>query len=181
MSDPFIGQIKPVAYTFAPVDWSVCDGQQLQISGHQALYSLLGSQFGGNDRTFFNLPDFRGRAPLSFGTSQYFSSLYQMGQASGSATNTLTEATMPSHTHDVYASDSTGNTPIPAESTSQQANQFAVVAGGDTEFYTASGNLVSLADDTVTNTGSGASYSIIQPTTVLLFIIAMDGTYPSRN
>ncbi len=178
MSDPFYGQIKTVAYNFAPVKWSTCDGQQLSIQTNQALYSLLGSTYGGNESTYFNLPDFRGRAPVNHFPNN---PSYSFGVKGGAQYHTLSVDEMPIHTHAVMASSDTGNTPIAASSTLSLENQFAQVGGLDLEYYTAPNELTSLAPNTVTNSGSGAAYSIVQPTSVLLFIIAMDGIYPARN
>ncbi|MEZ9823008.1 phage tail protein [Shewanella sp. 10N.286.45.A1] len=178
MSEPFYGQIKPVGYKFAPVDWSTCDGQQLSIQTNQALYSLLGSTYGGNERTYFNLPDFRGRAPINRFPN---SPSHSFGVKGGAQYHTLSVDEMPSHTHTVMASTDTGNTPIPASSTLSEENQFATVGGADLEYYSAPNQLTSLAPNTVTNSGSGKAYSIVQPTSVLLFIIALDGIYPARN
>lgn len=179
MSDPFIGQIKTVGYTFAPLNWSLCDGQSLTISSNQALYSLLGSTYGGNSRTNFNLPDFRGRAPVNYGTSTAFGTLYQQGNSGGSQAHHMSLAEMPSHTHDVKASIDNGTGNAPAFDP-HFTSEFAVDTAGH-NFYTSPGNLTSLAPDTITNAGAGQSYSLIQPTSVLLFIIAMTGVYPQRN
>ena len=98
MSEPFIGQIQPFAFNFAPRNWALCDGQLLPISQNTALFSLIGTTYGGDGRTTFGLPDLRGRVPIHQGHGPGLSS-YVIGQTGGSATNTLTQAQMPSHTH----------------------------------------------------------------------------------
>src|ERR687890_377146 len=104
MSEPFLSEIKIVSFNFPPKGWALCNGQLLPINQNQALFSLLGTTYGGNGQTNFALPDLRGRTPIHFGAS------FTRGQAGGEQAHTLTQAELPSHIHFASASTATGNT-----------------------------------------------------------------------
>lgn len=178
MSDQFLGEIRQVGFNFAPKDWSICGGTSLPIEQNTALYSLLGTQFGGDGRTSFWLPDLRGRVPTHPNMANS-GSVYQQGQMSGWEQMTMTIANMPAHNHELYATTTQADSMFPIRPGSQ-SNQFAECATGDV-FYASPSNTTALSADTVTNTGAGAAFNIIQPTIAMLFIIALDGLYPSRN
>lgn len=169
----YLGEIRIVAFNFAPKDWSPCDGQSMTISSNTSLYSLLGTAFGGDGRTTFNLPDLRGRTPVGYGTS-HLGTDYPMGQKGGLESVTLTQATTPAHTHYVKADTQNDGTKA-----SPEDNFLAIAPNpiyGDTTSSPSSLNTVSIG-----STGGGQSHNNIQPSLALMFIIAEDGMYPSRN
>lgn len=178
MSDPFLGEIAMLGFNFAPVKWANCDGNIMPINSNQALYSLLGTQFGGDGRTTYALPDFRGRVPIGVGT--LFSDGYVQGSRGGFENITLTEATMPSHTHAVQATtEAASNKPYTGA-------VFAEAHDGKTgptiAFYrTSAGSNNALNSMSVSPFGEGRAHNNMQPSQVLNFCIALEGIYPSRN
>ena len=170
--NPFIGLIVMFGGNFAPRGWALCDGQLLPINQYSALFSILGTTYGGDGRTTFALPDMRGRVPIHEGTGPGLSP-YDLGQKGGSETVTLTTNQIPSHHHNVNLGG-TGSTP--AGSGSLLGN----VTGTNLIYNpTASGN--TLASNAISNTGGGQSHNNIQPYLAVNFIIALQGTYPSRS
>lgn len=172
MSAPFVGEIRMFAGNFAPRDWAFCDGQLLAVSQNDALFSLLGTIYGGDGRTTFGLPDMRGRIPIHAGTGPGLS-LRRLGSKGGSETETVTVNQLPTHTHPFKASTDAADlaspeNAIPAES--------ALIDAYVEE--TADQNLASTA---ITNTGGGRSHTNLQPFLCIHFIIALFGIYPSRN
>ncbi len=176
MSDPFIGEIKIVGFTFAPRNWADCDGQLLPISQNTALFSLLGTTYGGDGRTTFALPDLRSRVPMHTGTGAGLSSR-QLGTRSGNENTTLNVNNLAPHNHtgtvatavtEGDRSDPAGAYPARAEEPMQA---YAGVAGG------------TMAPGSVQtdNTGSGLSFSNMPPFLVLRFVIALTGIFPSRS
>lgn len=176
MSSPFVGEIKAVAYNFAPKYWSACDGQSLAINTNQALYSLLGVQFGGNAQTTFNLPDLRGRTPVCFGTSPTLNISYNQGLSAGQENVTLNQTQIPPHTHLFQASSAT------ATSGNLIGNSVpnSTLATASANYYNSSAPDVSLLPAAVQTVG-GQPHTNIQPSLALMYIIAMQGLYPSRN
>ena len=168
MSEPFLAEIKIVGFNFAPRGWSFCDGQILPINQNQSLYSLLGTTYGGDGRTSFGLPDLRGRAPLSPDSNN-------QGQKSGSETNTLTVAEMPSHTHTVRASSAMQNASTPA------TNLLASTGGGRRPIVPYGDGSSNTTAMTATENTGGQSVNNMQPFLTLNFCIALQGTFPSRN
>ena len=176
MSEPFIGQIMMFGGNFAPRGWAFCSGQLLSISQNTALFSLLGTTYGGNGQTTFALPDLRSRVPVHAGQGPGLSS-YSLGQQGGTETVTLLQANLPPHTHPVNAA---GTAPAPAAAA--PANNFLAPAarGAPPIFSTGPGNTAMNAG-MIGNTGSGTPVPNLQPFTVVHFIIALEGIYPSRN
>lgn len=175
MSDPFIGQIMMFGGNFAPRGWALCDGQLLQIANNTALFSLLGTTYGGDGRTTFGLPDLRGRAPLHAGSGPGLTPR-NLGQRGGGETNTLTVQQMPSHTHAPNAVAGAANQQSPA-------NNFpASEAAGVTATYSNQASpdttMNALA---VGNAGGGQAVNNMQPYVTVNFIIALVGVFPSRN
>jgi len=173
MSDPFIGEIKMFAGNFAPRSWALCDGQLLSVSQNEALFSLLGTIYGGDGRTTFGLPDMRGRIPVHQGQGPGLTDR-RIGSHFGTEQETLTEAQLPSHNHAFQASTGTANTGYP---------QQVVVADTDTENTY---NAASVADENfhpsaITNAGGGQAHNNIMPFQCVNFIIALFGIYPSRT
>lgn len=176
MSSPFVGEIKAIAYNFAPKYWSACDGQSLAINTNQALYSLLGVQFGGNAQTTFNLPDLRGRTPVCFGTSPTLNISYTQGLSAGQENVTLSQTQIPPHTHLFQASSDTATSPSIIGNTAASST----LATSNPVYYNSSAPDVSLLPATVQTVG-GQPHTNIQPSLALMYIIAMQGLYPSRN
>src|SRR5262247_1539362 len=112
MSEPFLGQIQPFGFNFAPTGWATCDGQILSIAQNTALFSLLGTTFGGNGQTTFGLPDLRGRVPIGQGQGPGLAN-YTLGQTGGQETVTLITSQMPQHTHSLVGVTEAGDTNVP--------------------------------------------------------------------
>lgn len=169
--DDFLGIIKIFAGNFAPRGWAFCDGQLLSISQNSALFSLLGTTYGGDGMTTFALPDLRGRAPVHAGNGPGLTDR-RIGQRFGSETVTLTEANLPGHSHTTSVNAaSEGDTDNPTGS---------VVAGnGVNSFGTASDT--TLSSETTGNTGGGQAINNLQPVLVINYIIALQGIFPSRS
>lgn len=168
MSTPFMGEIKIVSFNFAPKGWAQCNGQSLPINQNQALFSLLGTSFGGNGQTTFALPDFRGRIPIHIGNGLL------IGQNGGQEFHTLTQSEMTQHLHFLNAnSTNTGATNIPT------GNVFANSAPNN--LYGAVQNLTTALPETITNVGGSQPHENRQPFLVLCFVIALQGIFPSQN
>ena len=166
MGTPFLGELKIVSFNFAPKGWSMCNGQLLPINQNQALFSILGTTYGGNGQTNFALPDLRGRAPLHVGQGLV------LGQAGGQEFHTVTMSEMPAHTHIVNGTTTVGTL------NSGGANVFGV---SQTPVYSPPAASTTLDPTTVTNVGGSQPHEDRQPYTVLNVIIALQGIFPSRN
>ncbi len=165
MSTPFLSEIKIVSFNFPPKGWALCNGQLLPINQNQPLFALLGTTYGGNGQTNFALPNLRGRAPIHTGNG------HTLGESAGTTSVTLNQQTMPTHTHAVVASDANGTLPTAAGNVLAQANNL----------YTSPANLTSLDPSSVSNVGGSQPHNNMMPYTVLNFIIALQGIFPSRN
>ena len=163
MEEPFIGEILITAFDYAPRGWALCNGQILNISSYAALYSLLGTTYGGIGTTTFALPDFRGRCPIHFGQGFGLSN-YVQGETGGYPTHTLTVAEMPQHTHTLTAS------------TGQVLGTGTQVTG-----MVQVGSLGTTTDITLATVGANLSHNNMPPYLVLSFCIATQGPYPSQN
>jgi len=173
MGTPFLGEIKIVAFNYAPNGWAECNGQFLPINQNQALFSLLGTQYGGNGQTTFALPDFRGRIPHHFGNGLI------VGERAGASSHTVTQAELPQHTHFVSASNAPGTQGFPA--TISPVETHNVWATSSQNPYAAPANLVAMDPLSVTNTGGSQAHENRQPFLVLNFLIALIGAFPSQN
>jgi microcystin-dependent protein len=169
MSSPYVGEIRLVGFTFAPVGWAFCQGQLLPISQYDVLFNLLGTTYGGDGVQTFALPDLRGRAPLHMGTGG--GATYVQGQMAGSESVTLTQQQIPSHTHSLQASNQPGNSGSPTN------NYFA----GLLNHYATTGNFTSAALLTATNSGGNQAHENRMPFVAMNYIIALEGYYPSQN
>lgn len=167
--EPFIGQIIMFGGNFAPRGWALCDGQLLAISSHSALFSILGTTYGGDGQTTFGLPDLRGRAPVHAGHGPGLSA-YRLGEKTGSETVTLTTNQIPAHTHQLEA---VGN---PANSSDARNNGLGLA-----EIYVAGDPEAQMNPASIRNTGGGQSHNNIQPVLAVNYIIALVGLYPSRE
>lgn len=174
MSEPFVGEIRMFAGNFAPRGWAFCDGQLLAISQNDALFSLLGTVYGGDGRTTFGLPEMRGRTPVHAGQGPGLSQR-RLGSKGGLEKVTLTNNQSPSHTHTVKASSAAGTEASPA-------NHF--FAEEDLNVYHAaplSTDVENLTSSAVSSTGGSRSHTNLMPALCVHFIIALFGIYPSRN
>jgi len=165
MPTPFLGEIKIISWNFAPQGWAFCNGQFLPINQNQALFSLLGTTYGGNGQTTFALPDLRGRAPLHRGTNI-------LGQKGGQEAHTVTISEMPQHLHFGQASSDVGTLLVPGGN---------VLARRAAETYRDPINLGAMHPSTVSNVGGSQPHNNMQPYLVLNYIIALIGVFPSRN
>lgn len=170
MSDPFVGEIRMFAGNFAPRGWTFCDGQLLAVSQNDALFSLIGTIYGGDGQNTFGLPDLRGRIPVHAGTGPGLS-LRRLGASFGTENQTLTANQLPSHNHILKASNSAGN--------SKSGSQFA--AGTNARIYKNSDATLNLNSASVANAGGSQAHSNLMPTQCIYFIIALFGIYPSRS
>jgi microcystin-dependent protein len=164
LSEPFIGEVKLVSFNYPPRYWAFCNGQLLSITQNLALFSLLGTQFGGNGSTQFALPDLRGRVPLHRGSG------HNIGEAGGSAAVSLNSANLPSHPHLAMASSVNADAPVPA----------SAVLGAVSNTYTQPANLKALTNGTIGTAGSSQPHENRQPYAVVNFCIALFGIFPSR-
>ncbi|BEP91904.1 tail fiber protein [Acidovorax sp. A79] len=180
MSNPLIAEIRMFAGNFAPRGWALCNGQLLSISQNTALFSLLGTTYGGNGQTTFGLPDLRGRVPVGTGQGPGLS-LVDLGEVSGSPTHTLNSTEMPAHTHaapTIPASTTLGTVQepgplaIPAGSNQRNA-QYAASSTANTQ--------LAMSSATTGSTGGNQPFSVMQPYLGLNYIIALEGIFPSRN
>lgn len=177
MSEPFIAEIRIFAGNFAPRSWAFCDGQLLPIAQNTALFSLIGTTYGGDGRTTTALPNLEGRAPMHPGRGPGLTER-RLGQRTGVETVTLTEAQIPSHSHTARGTTSAGTLGlVPNTNASLSAQGF-----GDKLYQSGTtSNLVDMASETLSTTGGGQSHTNVQPFLTLNFIIALQGLYPSRS
>ncbi|MCU1265471.1 MAG: Tail Collar domain protein [Acidobacteria bacterium] len=172
MGTPFMSEIRIFSFNFAPKGWAQCNGQFLPINQNQALFSLLGTTYGGNGQTTFALPDLRGRVPFHTGQS------FVQGQAGGQEVHTLTLSEMPTHTHTLV-----GNNAVVGAATNATlgvpTNNYWANAGKNV-FTTGQPNSV-MSPGTVSNTGGSQPHENRSPYLVLTYCIALVGVFPSRN
>jgi len=172
MSQPYLAEIRIFAGNFAPRGWATCDGQLLSISQNTALFSLLGTTYGGDGRSTFGLPDLRGRAPMQPGSGAGLSP-HVLGEAGGTATVTLLSNQLPAHTHAAGAAASSGQ-PSP------EGNVWGTAGRGRPAPYAAPSTLAPMNVATLLPAGGSGAHNNLQPFTGLLFIIALQGIFPQR-
>jgi microcystin-dependent protein len=165
MAEPFLSEIRIMSFGFAPQGWALCNGQLLPINQNQALFSLLGTTYGGNGQTTFGLPNLQGDVPIHVGQG------HTLGERGGEQAHTLLIAEIPTHIHTFNGTTET------ADIAAASGNLFASV----TDEYTAAANLTTLSPGTVTNTGGSQPHVNMQPYLVLTFSIALQGIFPSQN
>lgn len=171
--DPFLGEVILFAGNFAPRGWAFCDGQLLSIAQYSALFSLLGTIYGGDGRTSFALPDLRGRTPIHAGNGPGLSNRH-LGSKGGQETVTLTINQIPAHSHRINAVSSAGNDASPLN------NLLANTVGLDREYSNSSPD-VQMNSYMVNNSGGGQSHANMQPFLSINYIIALQGIFPSRS
>jgi len=164
MAEPFLSEIRMMSFVFPPKGWALCDGQLLPINQNQALFSLLGTTFGGDGRVNFGLPDLRGRTPLHVGSG------HTLGERAGEQSHTLSIAELPQHLHLINATTNNGASQTAA------GNVFGTVPG---RIYTDPANLTTLAPASVTSVGGSQAHLNMQPFLTLSFCIALQGIFPS--
>ncbi len=166
MSEPFLSEIKIVSFNFPPKGWALCNGQLLPINQNQALFALLGTTYGGNGQTNFALPNLRGRVPIHTGNG------HNLGEAAGSTSVTVNIQQLPTHTHPMMGSQTTGDTPSPTNTV--LAETTALIYGDPTA-------LTTLNPISVSSVGGSQPHNNMMPYLVLNFIIALQGIFPSQN
>ena len=175
MQDPWLGEIALVAFNFAPQGWAFCNGQLLSIAQNTALFSLLGTTYGGDGQTTFALPNLQSRAPLHFGQGTGLSP-YVLGATGGVESVTLQTPQIPAHTHSYTPQASTaGGTAV-----SPAGAFWAESASGDTIYQGGTSN-TQMAPQTLGNTGGGQAHENRQPLLALNYVIALTGIFPSRS
>ena len=172
MSEPFLSEIKIVSFNFPPKGWALCNGQFLPINQNQALFSLLGTTYGGNGQTTFALPNLRGRVPIHMGNG------HTLGEAAGSTAVTINQQTMAQHLHFAQASNTQADQATLVNPANSAPNILAAVTGAQ---YANPQSLTTLIPDSVTNVGGSQPHTNMMPYLVLNFIIALQGIFPSRN
>jgi len=165
MAEPFLAEIRIMSFSFPPKGWALSNGQLLPINQNQALFSLLGTTFGGDGRANFALPNLQGRVPIHVGGG------HSLGEKGGEQGHTLSIGEIPTHTHVAQASNNNGDNVIPTD------NVFGQVAG----LYGAAAAQTTMKPSTVTNTGGSQAHLNMQPFLVLSFCIALQGIFPSQT
>ena len=166
MSEPFLGEIRLMSFGYAPTSWAFCNGQLLPINQNQALFSLLGTNFGGDGRVNFALPDLRGRVPIHVGSG------HTLGERGGQMAHTLSVAELPTHTHVLQASSSTGDSPVATGN---------VYAANPSALYHPPADLAAAGATSVTNVGGSQAHLNAQPFLAINFCIALTGIFPYNN
>jgi microcystin-dependent protein len=165
LSTPFLSEIKIMSFGFPPKGWALCDGQLLPINQNQALFSLLGTTYGGDGRVNFGLPDLQGRVPTHMGSG------LTLGQQGGEQGHTLAISEVPTHTHTAMGTTTASDSPIPTSN----------FLGAADNTYGPATNLTSLQPGTLANAGGSQAHLNMQPFLVLSFCIALQGIFPSQN
>jgi len=163
MADPYLGELRLMSFNFPPKAWAQCNGQLMPINQNQALFSLLGTMYGGNGITTFGLPNLRGRVPLHHGAS------FTQGEVLGEEAHTLAINELPAHTHAVMASSSNADQAPPS------------ILASSPNLYGPPNNLTSIHPGTLANAGGSQPHENRHPFTVLEWCIALQGIFPSRN
>lgn len=164
MAEPFLSEIRIMSFVFAPKGWALCNGQLLPINQNQALFSLLGTTFGGDGRVNFALPDLRGRTPIHVGSG------HTLGERGGEQAHTLSIAELPTHVHQFNGNQAQGTTDDPTN---------AFPARTLSNLYGPPTNLIAINTTTITNTGGSQAHLNMQPFLTLSFCIAIQGIFPS--
>lgn len=174
MSNPFVAEIRIYPFNFAPKGWAFCDGQILPLSQNTALFSLLGTTYGGDGKSNFALPDLQGRAPMHPGQAPGLS-LYDLGEAAGEDAVTLLQSEMAQHRHALNASAQPGEDPSPTQ------EALARSVGASLYQSNSSGNLVTLDASAISQVGQSQPHNNRQPYLTLNFCIALQGVFPPRS
>lgn len=173
MSDPFVAEIRIFGFNFAPRGWAFCNGQVISISQNTALFSLLGTTYGGNGQSNFALPNLQGNAPMHHGQGPGLSQRF-LGETSGSSTVTLLASEMPAHNHALNASQADGSDQSPV-------GERPASGVGGIAMYAAPGNLTQLSPQVISPAGGSQPHNNLQPYLTLNFCIALQGVFPPRS
>jgi len=174
MSDPFVGEIRIFAGNYAPLNWAFCQGQLMQISENQALFSLLGNIYGGDGRTTFGLPDLRGRVPVHQGAGPALTPR-KAGNLYGAEEVTLQPEQLPLHSHEIQAAGA-------ADSATPQGNLPGDGTASKSKAYSPSAQTpVNMASDMLEVSGEGLAHNNMMPSLAVNYIISLKGIFPSRN
>jgi microcystin-dependent protein len=168
MAEPFLSEVRIMSFVFAPRGWALCNGQLLPINQNQALFSLLGTTFGGDGRVNFALPDLRGRVPIHVGSG------HTLGERGGEQAHTLSIAELPTHTHVLNASSTAANASPPSPQ-----NATILADSAPAQAYSSPTSLVAMGAASITNTGGSQAHLNMQPFLTLSFCIALQGIFPS--
>ncbi|MFC0351734.1 phage tail protein [Undibacterium danionis] len=174
MADQFVGEIRLMACNFAPSGWAMCNGQIMAISQNTALFSLLGTTYGGNGASTFALPNLQGRAIMHPDQGSGLTSHY-LGETGGTESVTLTKNEMPAHNHRLLATHAIATTSSPANAA------YAVGANAKPQYGPASGSPGTMHASTLVPTGNGTAHNNMQPFLAMNFVIALNGIFPSRS
>lgn len=175
MADPFVAEIRIFPFNFAPRGWAFCDGQLLPLSQNTALFSLLGTTYGGNGKSNFALPDLQGRAPMQPGQGPGLS-LHDLGETGGSETVSLLESEIPSHSHAMSGQNSNANLNDPAGAVLARA-----FGGGNLYKTPAGANITALSDQSLAPAGGDQPHNNLMPYLTFYFCIALQGVFPPRT
>lgn len=175
MTEPFVAEIRIFAGNFAPTGWAQCNGQLMPISQNTALFSLLGTYYGGDGKSTFALPNLEGSAPMHWGQGPGLSDRY-IGEAAGSENVTLIQSEAPLHNHTMQANGFPANLQVPSP-----ARSLAGSTGANAYQTNSTQNLVPLDSQTLTISGGGQPHNNMQPFLTMLFIIALQGIFPPRG
>jgi microcystin-dependent protein len=167
MAEPFLSEIRMMSFVFPPKGWALCDGQLLPIAQNRALFSLLGTTFGGDGRGNFALPDLRGSVPIHVGGG------HTLGERGGEQAHTLSIAELPTHTHVANATSNNSTATSPSASLGYGRS--------GTLMYNGATNLVAMAPQSIANTGGSQAHLNMQPFLTISFCIALQGIFPSQN
>lgn len=174
MAEPFLSEIRIMSFQFAPKGWALSNGQLLPINQNQALFSLLGTTYGGDGRVNFALPDIRGRVPIHVGSG------HTLGEKGGEPAHTLSIAELPTHTHVLNATSAAATGPSVANPAPSATNLLATSPATDNVYNTPS-SLVAMDPSSIANVGGSQAHLNMQPFLVLSFCIALQGIFPSPN
>lgn len=172
MADPFVAEVRIFPFNFPPTGWAFCDGQILPLSQNTALFSLLGTMYGGNGKSTFALPDLQGRSPMHQGQGPGLSDRF-IGETGGSETVTLLESEIPAHTHTLNAVNDSGLQSTPGNAVAARANFYKINPAGNT--------LVNMSVNAVGPVGSSFPHNNLQPYLTVNFCIALQGVFPPRT
>jgi microcystin-dependent protein len=168
MAEPFLSEIRIMSFSFAPKGWALCNGQLLPINQNQALFSLLGTTFGGDGRVNFALPNLQGQTPIHVGSG------HTLGERGGEQAHTLSISELPTHVHTAAATSAVATTNTPTNAT-------VLAQSTSSQLYSAPATFVSMAPNSLSNAGGSQAHLNMQPFLVLTFCIALQGIFPSQN
>jgi microcystin-dependent protein len=168
MAEPFLGEVRMMSFSFPPKGWALCNGQLLPINQNQALFSLLGTTFGGDGRTTFALPNLQGQTPIHVGSA------FVLGQKGGEQSHTISIGELPAHTHSVNATSNqaTDNTPT---------SSLGLAASKGSQLYAPANALVAMSPTSISNVGGSQAHLNMQPFLTISFCVALQGIFPSPN